>query len=290
MGTPASWASTGRSARAACRLGGSRRSRYQLSCSGSARTAKVSWAGGRSTTTRSQASGSPSSAAGCSAGCSAAEAGADADPGAAAGRSRTARSARRTASRPAPGRTASSSGWRGAAPSRSSTGPPRSWRARRCSRRCSSPSTRAAQRPGAAGTGAVQGRPPGRAAPVRAPGRGWPRRAAGACGRAPCPGGRAGRWSAAGRAARAGPTRGRRPRRRWCVPPLRGRSPGPCGRGCSPPQACAPLSTRFFRPARARSMMTFSALRLIIPSMGILTSTVSWYVTSVRAPSAGVSR
>lgn len=34
-------------------------------------------------------------------------------------------------------------------------------------------------------------------------------------------------------------------------------------------------STRFFRPARARSMMTFSALRLIMPSIGILTSTVS---------------
>ncbi|MQY33041.1 hypothetical protein SRB17_10010 [Streptomyces sp. RB17] len=33
-------------------------------------------------------------------------------------------------------------------------------------------------------------------------------------------------------------------------------------------------STLFFRPARARSMMTFSALRLIMPSMGILTSTV----------------
>lgn len=33
-------------------------------------------------------------------------------------------------------------------------------------------------------------------------------------------------------------------------------------------------STRFLRPARARSMMTFSALRLIMPSMGILTSTV----------------
>lgn len=37
-----------------------------------------------------------------------------------------------------------------------------------------------------------------------------------------------------------------------------------------------PDSTRFFRPASARSMMTFSALRLIMPSMGILTSTVSW--------------
>ncbi len=33
-------------------------------------------------------------------------------------------------------------------------------------------------------------------------------------------------------------------------------------------------STRFFSPASARSMMTFSALRLIMPSMGILTSTV----------------
>jgi hypothetical protein len=38
----------------------------------------------------------------------------------------------------------------------------------------------------------------------------------------------------------------------------------------------APDSTLFFRPARARSMMTFSALRLIMPSIGILTSTVSW--------------
>ncbi len=36
----------------------------------------------------------------------------------------------------------------------------------------------------------------------------------------------------------------------------------------------SPDSTLFFRPARARSMMTFSALRLIMPSMGILTSTV----------------
>ncbi len=36
-----------------------------------------------------------------------------------------------------------------------------------------------------------------------------------------------------------------------------------------------PLSTRFLRPASARSMMTFSALRLIIPSIGIFTSTVS---------------
>ncbi len=37
-----------------------------------------------------------------------------------------------------------------------------------------------------------------------------------------------------------------------------------------------PASTRFFSPSSARSMMTFSALRLIMPSMGILTSTVSW--------------
>ena len=37
----------------------------------------------------------------------------------------------------------------------------------------------------------------------------------------------------------------------------------------------APDSTLFFSPARARSMMTFSALRLIMPSIGILTSTVS---------------
>ncbi|GAA2108679.1 hypothetical protein GCM10009759_48750 [Kitasatospora saccharophila] len=36
------------------------------------------------------------------------------------------------------------------------------------------------------------------------------------------------------------------------------------------------LSTRFFSPASARSMMTFSALRLIMPSIGILTSTASW--------------
>ncbi|GLW57248.1 hypothetical protein Kpho01_52590 [Kitasatospora phosalacinea] len=35
-------------------------------------------------------------------------------------------------------------------------------------------------------------------------------------------------------------------------------------------------STRFFNPASARSMMTFSALRLIMPSIGILTSTASW--------------
>lgn len=36
----------------------------------------------------------------------------------------------------------------------------------------------------------------------------------------------------------------------------------------------SPDSTRFFSPANARSMMTFSALRLIMPSIGILTSTV----------------
>ncbi len=51
-------------------------------------------------------------------------------------------------------------------------------------------------------------------------------------------------------------------------------------RGCRPAQTCgylpAPDSTRFFSPASARSVMTFSALRLIMPSMGILTSTVSW--------------
>lgn len=40
-------------------------------------------------------------------------------------------------------------------------------------------------------------------------------------------------------------------------------------------QALGADSTRFFRPARARSMMTFSALRLIMPSSGILTSTAS---------------
>lgn len=40
-------------------------------------------------------------------------------------------------------------------------------------------------------------------------------------------------------------------------------------------QAPGTDSTRFLRPARARSMMTFSALRLIMPSIGILTSTVS---------------
>ena len=45
----------------------------------------------------------------------------------------------------------------------------------------------------------------------------------------------------------------------------------------------SPDSTRFFSPASARSMMTFSALRLIMPSIGILTSTVSRYVTSVAA-------
>ncbi|GAA2601891.1 hypothetical protein GCM10010424_60850 [Streptomyces lienomycini] len=49
--------------------------------------------------------------------------------------------------------------------------------------------------------------------------------------------------------------------------------------GCAARRCGVPLryfdSTRFFRPARARSMMTFSALRLIMPSIGILTSTVS---------------
>lgn len=40
-------------------------------------------------------------------------------------------------------------------------------------------------------------------------------------------------------------------------------------------QAFGTDSTRFFRPARARSMMTFSALRLIMPRRGILTSTAS---------------
>ena len=38
---------------------------------------------------------------------------------------------------------------------------------------------------------------------------------------------------------------------------------------------CYP-STRFFNSFRAVSMMTFSALRLIMPSIGILTSTASW--------------
>src|SRR5690606_11773842 len=58
----------------------------------------------------------------------------------------------------------------------------------------------------------------------------------------------------------------------------------PCATGAN--GACAPRrleragysspdSTRFFSPASARSMMTFSALRLIMPSIGILTSTVS---------------
>lgn len=42
-----------------------------------------------------------------------------------------------------------------------------------------------------------------------------------------------------------------------------------------PGQTFGTDSTRFFSPARARSMMTFSALRLIMPSIGILTSTVS---------------
>lgn len=46
--------------------------------------------------------------------------------------------------------------------------------------------------------------------------------------------------------------------------------------GAAPVGYSAPDSTLFFSPARARSMMTFSALRLIMPSMGILTSTVSW--------------
>ncbi len=45
-------------------------------------------------------------------------------------------------------------------------------------------------------------------------------------------------------------------------------------------------STRFFNPASARSMMTFSALRLIMPSIGIFTSTASWYVTSVPPATA----
>ncbi|CAO0827926.1 hypothetical protein SMICM17S_09655 [Streptomyces microflavus] len=40
-------------------------------------------------------------------------------------------------------------------------------------------------------------------------------------------------------------------------------------------QLCGTDSTRFFRPASARSMMTFSALRLIMPRSGILTSTAS---------------
>ncbi|GAA0649370.1 hypothetical protein GCM10009535_29170 [Streptomyces thermocarboxydovorans] len=40
-------------------------------------------------------------------------------------------------------------------------------------------------------------------------------------------------------------------------------------------EAQTPDSTRFFNPASARSMMTFSAFRLIIPSIGIFTSTVS---------------
>ena len=52
----------------------------------------------------------------------------------------------------------------------------------------------------------------------------------------------------------------------------------------------SPDSTRFFSPANARSMMTFSALRLIMPSMGILTSTVRRYVTSVAPAPAGLSR
>ncbi len=59
--------------------------------------------------------------------------------------------------------------------------------------------------------------------------------------------------------------------RRHAVPPLFLRAAGP--------QSAVPAavsSTRFFRPARARSMMTFSALRLIMPSIGILTSTASW--------------
>ena len=34
--------------------------------------------------------------------------------------------------------------------------------------------------------------------------------------------------------------------------------------------------TRFFNPLRAVSTMTFSALRLIMPIMGILMSTASW--------------
>lgn len=50
--------------------------------------------------------------------------------------------------------------------------------------------------------------------------------------------------------------------------------PARCPAG-SPAEGYAPDSTRFFSPASARSMMTFSALRLIIPSIGIFTSTVS---------------
>lgn len=51
-------------------------------------------------------------------------------------------------------------------------------------------------------------------------------------------------------------------------------SPARCPAG-GPAEGHAPDSTRFFSPASARSMMTFSALRLIIPSIGIFTSTVS---------------
>lgn len=55
--------------------------------------------------------------------------------------------------------------------------------------------------------------------------------------------------------------------------PVRRSSTGAGAAGADP---YLPDSTRFFSPANARSMMTFSAFRLIIPSIGILTSTVSW--------------
>ena len=44
-------------------------------------------------------------------------------------------------------------------------------------------------------------------------------------------------------------------------------------------------STRFFSSFRAVSMIVFSALRRSMPSIGILTSTLSVYVTSVPAAS-----
>src|SRR5699024_5324031 len=47
-------------------------------------------------------------------------------------------------------------------------------------------------------------------------------------------------------------------------------------------------STRVFRPFRAVSIMTFSALRRNSPSIGIDNSTDSWYVTWVVASSVGV--
>ncbi len=102
------------------------------------------------------------------------------------------------------------------------------------------------------------GHPPGHR-PAEPPNRNA--RSAGTAGRAPGPTGRTTGSASGSPECRAGPGR------RNAGPPA-GRRSGRAG--------YLPVSTRFFRPARARSMMTFSALRLIMPSIGILTSTVSW--------------